>query len=143
MPPTPAPVRSTWRLCPRGSRSNLALATEDAAAALGLARILLLRESGGMRDMNRDLDSFGWFLLGGVAGAVTALLLAPAEGKKTRRQLARRVRQGLDHATAASDELVASAGEIKDQVANLVERAEAFVDDAAHAASDAAAKLSR
>lgn len=93
--------------------------------------------------MNRDLDSFGWFLLGGVAGAVTALLLAPAEGKKTRRQLARRVRQGIDHATAASDELVASAGEIKDQVANLVERAEAFVDDAAHAASDAAAKLSR
>jgi len=96
-----------------------------------------------MRDMDRGLNAAGWFLLGGVAGAVTALLVAPTTGKQARRLGARRIQQGIDQATAVSDALVANAGEVKEQATSLLDRAESLVADAAKATSDAFGKLTR
>jgi gas vesicle protein len=93
--------------------------------------------------MDRDSNATGWFLLGGVVGAVAALLMAPMSGKQARRALSRRVQEGLDEATAASEALAAKAETVKDETARLVDEAETLVGDAASAASDAFGRLSR
>lgn len=91
--------------------------------------------------MNRD--AAGWFLLGAMAGAVTALFVAPTTGKKARRLVARKIQEGIDQAAAVSDALVANAAEVKDRATNLLDRAESLVTDAANATSDVIGKLGR
>lgn len=93
--------------------------------------------------MDRGLNAAGWFVVGGVAGAVAALLLAPTSGKKTRQLVARRLRKGIDQATAVSDTLVATAGEVTDRATSLLDRAESLVADAANVTSDVIGKLGR
>jgi gas vesicle protein len=93
--------------------------------------------------MNRDLNAAGWFLLGGMAGAVTALLVAPTTGKKARRLVGRKIQEGIDQATTVSDALVANAGEVKDRATSLLDRAEGLVANAANATSDVLGKLGR
>ena len=52
----------------------------------------------------------GWLLLGGVAGACAALLLAPASGKKTRERLTRRLRETKESVTDIADGSSTPAG---------------------------------
>jgi len=63
-------------------------------------------------------------VLGGVAGAVTALLFAPQSGEETRQQLQQRARDLSDQATATVDDVVAQARTKTDEVkANVSDKA--------------------
>jgi gas vesicle protein len=77
----------------------------------------------------RTEDVTGFFLLGAVAGALAgaavALMLAPASGERTRRQLARKGEEVADHLIAAGRDLV-------DKCEDLYERSGELVEDASH-----------
>jgi gas vesicle protein len=70
-------------------------------------------------------DRAACFLLGAAIGAVTALLLAPASGERTRRRLRR---QGEE----VADYLIDTGKELVDKCEDLYERSGEVVEDAAH-----------
>jgi gas vesicle protein len=70
-------------------------------------------------------DRAAFFLLGGVIGAVTALLMAPASGERTRRRLRR---QGEE----VADYLINTGKELVDKCEDLYERSGEVVEDATH-----------
>jgi gas vesicle protein len=54
----------------------------------------------------------GWFFLGAIAGAATALLLTPKTGKETRELLAEHGEEILNRAKAASGDARVKAGDL-------------------------------
>lgn len=66
------------------------------------------------------------FLLGGVAGAVIALLYAPKSGRETRRDVSRTVRRMGDDAVDLVEETMKDvsgfANELKERAADIVEQ---------------------
>jgi gas vesicle protein len=62
------------------------------------------------------------FLIGAVAGAAAALLLAPASGEDLRRMLSERAREGRDKAGEAARQGREFVNRQRDQVATAVDR---------------------
>jgi gas vesicle protein len=85
-----------------------------------------------MEDNNGYGGAMGWFLLGSLAGAGTALLLAPAAGRKTRERLARRLRDTKESVTDFT-------GNLADTTRQVAERAGRIGDKAVRLAGDASA----
>jgi len=81
---------------------------------------------------NNGYVGAGWFLVGGVAGACAALLLAPATGKRTRERLTRKLRATKESVTDFADDvahttrdLAQGAGRVGDKAVRLAEGASA------------------
>lgn len=83
-----------------------------------------------MEYMDRT-SAAGWLVLGSVAGAAAALLLAPASGKAMRQKLARGMRDGVDKVRELSDRLVAEANEVGSDVRRRVDDGESYFSAAA------------
>jgi gas vesicle protein len=96
-----------------------------------------------MEYMDRRASAAGWFLLGGLAGAAAALLMAPATGKKTRQQIAKGFRKSVDAASDLGDNLSARAGEAASQVTLMTDRAIGYASDAMNTTADAIGSLGR
>jgi gas vesicle protein len=62
------------------------------------------------------------FVLGAVAGAAVALLMAPATGEETRRALAEKAREGRQRATEAARQGREFVNRQKDNISSAVER---------------------
>ncbi len=62
------------------------------------------------------------FVLGAIAGAAAALLVAPASGEETRRMLAERAREGRERANQAARQGREFVNRQKDTVASAIER---------------------
>lgn len=62
------------------------------------------------------------FVLGAVAGAAVALLVAPATGEDTRRRLGERAREGADRAAEAARQGREFVNRQRDTIASAVER---------------------
>ena len=62
------------------------------------------------------------FVLGAIAGAAAALLMAPASGEETRRILADKAREGRERAEEAARQGREFLNRQKDHVASAVER---------------------
>ena len=85
------------------------------------------------------------FLVGGIAGATVALLLAPQSGKATRQIMGRRLNDAADSARELKDRVgeklsdaADSAREIKDRA---IRRGQAVREEAAHRVEGAASAL--
>jgi gas vesicle protein len=68
-----------------------------------------------MADERSGMDAagyIGWFFLGAVAGAATALLLAPKTGRETRELLAEHGEEVLSRARATAGEARVKAGDL-------------------------------
>lgn len=91
-----------------------------------------------MEDMERSGTAFGWCLLGFVAGAGTALLLAPRAGKQTRAKLAKGWRDTLDTAGELTDDLSERARSVVHKATSLAQRAAKVADSASNAARETA-----
>lgn len=76
----------------------------------------------------------GWFLVGGLAGACAALLLAPASGKKTRERLARGLRDTQESVTDFTDDLADKTRDIAEKAGRISDRAVRLAGDASAAA---------
>jgi gas vesicle protein len=88
-----------------------------------------------MRDDN-GYNALGWLVLGGLAGACAALLLAPASGRKTRERLTRRLRDTRDSVTDLADEFVDTSREIAEKAGRVGGKAVRLAEDASAAARD-------
>jgi gas vesicle protein len=103
----------------------------------------------GMYDDYRHGSSFGAFVLGGLLGAVLALLFAPRSGKETREMIAERGQEYLDGAmdtyedgreklvdaySAATSSAAERAEDLKVKVDEVNEALKVKVDEAAVAA---------
>jgi len=69
-----------------------------------------------------ERDNFGSFLsgfiIGGLAGAITALLLTPQSGEETRKQIKEKSIELRDKATTYVDEVVSKTEKAMDDVSN-------------------------
>src|SRR6516225_4745529 len=73
----------------------------------------------------RTADGTGFFLLGAIAGAAVALLMAPASGARTRRRLLRKGEEAADYMMTADKDL-------NDKCEDLYERGGELIEDANH-----------
>lgn len=64
----------------------------------------------------------GGFLLGGLAGAVAALMLAPRSGEKTRSQIQKQSAKMFEQAADSMEEIVAEAGDKAGQFTDGVQK---------------------
>jgi gas vesicle protein len=75
-----------------------------------------------MADERNDAAGYlGWFFLGGVVGAATALLLAPHTGRETREMLAERGNEFARRAQEFATDAQGRAGEWMDKSRELFE----------------------
>lgn len=89
-----------------------------------------------MRDSGREVVyverggdvSAKWFLWGALAGAVVALLYAPATGEQTRRGVQRRLRKLRAMAEEKVDELTEQFGDRRQRVEDWLEDAEEVLE---------------
>ena len=72
-------------------------------------------------DRNDAAGYLGWFFLGGVVGAATALLLAPRTGRETRELLAERGNEFARRAQEFATDAQGRAGEWMDKSRELFE----------------------
>jgi len=101
-----------------------------------------------MSDNNNDLGAFlAGFVIGGLVGAATALILAPQSGEETRAQIVsrshdlrqaggERVRHYRDVADTYTQEYRERAGEALDSTRNLVQEAGGQVQEQARIVLD-------
>jgi gas vesicle protein len=82
-----------------------------------------------MDNENNVGTAIGWFLCGAIVGAGAALLLAPADGKHTRRKLAKQAQRGSrsivesgQDAISRGRELFERGREIAEEAADMFER---------------------
>jgi gas vesicle protein len=87
-----------------------------------------------MRDDNGYVGAVGWFVVGSVAGACAALLLAPATGKRTRERLARRFRDTKESVTDFTEDLADTTRHIAERAGTLGDKAVRLAGDASAAA---------
>lgn len=83
----------------------------------------------------------GWFLVGSVAGASAALLLAPATGKKTRERLTRKFRDTREAVTDFTDDVADTTRHIADNAGRIGDRAVRLAGDASAAAREAVGSI--
>jgi gas vesicle protein len=84
-----------------------------------------------MDDHTPDCDSHGAshsaltfaFLAGGIAGAATALLLAPQSGKDTREIMGRKLNKATDSARELKDRAIRRGQDVRREAAHRVEGA--------------------
>lgn len=90
-------------------------------------------------------NALGWFLVGGVTGACTALLLAPAAGKRTRERMARKFRDTRESLTDFTDDIADTTRHITDDIADktrrIAEKAGRISDKAVRLAEGASAAV--
>jgi gas vesicle protein len=88
-----------------------------------------------------DNDNFGSFIsgfvIGGIAGAITALLLAPQSGDETRKQIKEKSIELRDQASTYLDEVVTSTEKVVDEVSD---KAGEFIDTTKRKAAEVAEK---
>ena len=88
-----------------------------------------------------DQDDFGAFLVGfivgGVSGAITALLLAPQSGEETRTIIKDKAIELRDQATTTVEESIEKAEKAANEA---IKRAEALLNDAKKRANEIAEK---
>ena len=94
-----------------------------------------------MEGNNGKGGAMGWFLVGSVAGACAALLLAPATGKKTRERLARRLRDTRESVTDFTDDLADTTRNIAEKAGRLSDKAVRLAGDASAAAREVVGSL--
>lgn len=86
-----------------------------------------------------DRDDFGAFLVGfivgGVSGAITALLLAPQSGEETRTFIKDKTIELRDSATATVEETIEKA---EKSATEAIKRAEKLIEDAKQRAKEVA-----
>jgi gas vesicle protein len=95
-----------------------------------------------MEEGNGYSGAVGWFLVGGVAGACAALLLAPATGKRTRDRLGRRFRNTKESVTDFTDDLADSTRDIAEKAGRLSDKAVRMAAGASAAAREVVGSLS-
>lgn len=83
-----------------------------------------------MKEDNGSFGAVGWLLLGGVAGACAALLLAPATGKRTREKLTRRLRETKESVTDLADDFVDTSREIAEKAGRVGGKAVRLAEEA-------------
>lgn len=69
----------------------------------------------------RTGDRTGFFILGAVAGAAVALLVAPDSGARTRRRLLRKGEEASEYLIAAGKELIDKCEDLYEHSSELVE----------------------
>ncbi|MGV8027071.1 MAG: YtxH domain-containing protein [Anaerolineaceae bacterium] len=88
-----------------------------------------------------DHDNFGSFLsgaiIGGITGAVVALLLAPQSGDETRKQIKDKSIELHDKAASYADEMLAQTEKVVDEVSSKTNE---FIDTTKKRASEVAEK---
>jgi gas vesicle protein len=94
-----------------------------------------------MEERNGHSNAVGWFLAGGVAGACTALLLAPATGKRTRDRLTRRLRHTRESVTDFADDFVDTTRHIAERAGQIGEKAARLASDASASAREVVGSL--
>ena len=77
--------------------------------------------------MSRDSDGYAGvimmaFVMGAIAGAATALLVAPASGSETRLALNERAREGRDKAGSAARQGAEFIKKQREQIATAIDR---------------------
>jgi gas vesicle protein len=87
-------------------------------------------------------SAVGWLLVGSVAGACAALLLAPATGKKTRERLARRLRDTRESVNDFTDDLADTTRHLADKAGRISDKAVRMASGASAAARDVIGSLS-
>ncbi len=85
--------------------------------------------------MNDDTKTIaGAFLVGGIVGAVFALLYAPKSGRKTRKDISRAAKRVKNDATELIEDTIESinafAGDVKDRTTDIIERGVELTDGA-------------
>jgi gas vesicle protein len=68
------------------------------------------------------------FLLGGLTGAVLAVLYAPRSGKETREMLGEKIREGAERGRELRDRAMARGREALDEAADYVEKQRESLD---------------
>lgn len=63
-----------------------------------------------------------YFILGGVIGAITALLLAPRSGEETRKLIAGKAREGADYVASRSREVAEKTSEYIDRGKDVLQQ---------------------
>jgi gas vesicle protein len=76
-----------------------------------------------MEEGNGYGGALGWLLLGSVAGACAALLLAPATGKKTRERLSRRLRDTKESVAGFTDDLADTTRDLAERAGRIGDKA--------------------
>jgi gas vesicle protein len=76
-----------------------------------------------MKEGNGYGGALGWLLLGSVAGACAALLLAPATGKRTRERLTRKLRDTRESVTDFTDDLAETTRDIAEKAGRIGDKA--------------------
>jgi gas vesicle protein len=94
-----------------------------------------------MRRDNGYGSAVGWLIVGSVAGACAALLLAPATGKKTRQRLSRRLRDTRESVTEFTDDLADKTREFAEGAARIGDKAVGLAGEASLAAREAVGSL--
>lgn len=94
-----------------------------------------------MEHNNGYSGAMGWFLVGGVAGACTALLLAPATGKRTRERLARKLRDTKEAVTDFTDDVADTTRHIAERAGRIGDKAVRLAGGASAAAREVAGSL--
>jgi gas vesicle protein len=92
---------------------------------------------------NQAQSSFLYFLLGGVAGATAALLLAPDSGSATRSRLAQKVRDGADGARDLRERVLRQGGRVVDAASEGTQEAVRIAGDASSAIGEVARRKIR
>jgi len=96
-----------------------------------------------MEDFEARPSVVRWFIVGGLLGAGTALLLAPASGKRTRNRLATGLRDAKESASAMTGELALRARGLVDSASRIADSAVTFAGDVTAAARDAMGSVER
>jgi gas vesicle protein len=94
-----------------------------------------------MEERNGYGNAVGWFVAGGLAGACTALLLAPATGKRTRDRLTRGLRHTKDSVTDFADDLADSTRHLAEKAGRISDKAVRLAGDASAAAREVVGAL--
>ncbi|HLI84922.1 MAG TPA: YtxH domain-containing protein [Bryobacteraceae bacterium] len=74
--------------------------------------------------IERDNNTFAWFVAGAVLGAAIAIVCAPKSGKETRQYLADRAQEGTERVTGGARDAI-------DLGRDMFERGRKLVEDAA------------
>lgn len=74
-------------------------------------------------DQNNSGKVFVWFLSGAALGAVVALILAPAAGEETRRELAKQAKRGRKALSESGQDILDRSRELYERGREVAEEA--------------------